>query len=259
MSFLAMLGASVAGALSGSLGNSISNSISQSQQFQNNKALQENSFKHDFEMLNAQVTSSAKLAEAQLKIRRDLLLAAGYTPTDAARGAAGLQTTRLLDWNGTRYFAPQAAITSQYTGNFTPVPVSPKGKAKPPVVRPTPRAPSLASSGSWGQPMASNSTLSSRLSTSSGSRSSRPSLPPSWYTGSSRSLEPFAPGALQTAFVTPPGSVSSRASTRSSASTVSTVDERLLTSWKPFNLRNQPGFTRFHPGALQMPTRGHAE
>lgn len=247
MSFLAMLGASVAGALSGSLGNSISNSISQSQQYQNNKALQENSFKHDFEMLSAQVASSAKLAEAQLKVRKDLLLAAGYTPTDAARGAAGLQTTRLLDWNGTRYYAPQAAITSQYTGGFTPVPLPTREKTKPPATRVASRAPSLASSGSWGQPVASNSTLSSRLSTSSRSRSSRPSLPQSWYTGSSRSLEPFGPGALQMAFVTPPGSVSSRASTRSSASTTSVVDERLLASWKPFNLRNQPGFTRFHP------------
>lgn len=250
MSFLAMLGASVAGALTGSLGNSISNSISQAQQFSNNQALQNNSFQHDFKMLAAQVESSSRLAERQLEIRQQLLSRAGYTPMDAARGAVGAPTTKVLDWNGTRYYAPQAAITSSFSGGFSPLVVDrPRAKVtqQSSTTRRTSSVPSLASSGSWGQPQASLSTVSSRLTASSRSRSSRSPLPESWYTGPSRSLGPFAPGALQMAFVTPPGSVSSRSSARSSASTVSTVDERLLSSWKPFNLRNQPGFTRFHP------------
>lgn len=245
MSVFGMIASAIAGPLFGSIGNMASNAASNAQNFQYNSALQQASFQHDKDMLAAQVDTSMQLAKKQLQLKHDMLRVAGYTHADAARGALGAPVTRILDWNGTRNYAPQAAATSSFSGGF-----SPQFQVSKPVrgAQRVQRAPSLASSTSWGQPQASLSTVSTAVSrSSSGSRSSRSSLSRSWYTGSSRSLEPFAPGALQTAFVTPPGSVSSRASTRTSASTASTVDERLLSSWKPFNLRNQPGFTRFHP------------
>lgn len=238
--FASAVGSSIAGAI----GQTTGNILTQAQQFEYNKQLQANSFQHDKEMLEAQVKTSIKLAEQQLGLRYNILRAGGYTAVDAARGALGAPTTRVLDWNGTRNYAPSAAVTSTFAGTFAPIPSARPKKQQASTQTETPqvsRAPSLASSDSWGQPQASLSTVSTSLSSLPSRRSSRrPSLPGSWYTGSSRSLSPFGPGALQLTYL-------SSASSSSTPSPASTVDERLLNSWKPFNLRNQPGFTRFHP------------
>lgn len=248
MSVFGMIASAIGGSLAGSLGNSVTNSISQAQQFEYNKTLQERSFQHDKEMLDAQVRTSEELAKRQLNLKYNMLRAGGYTATDAARGALGAPTTRVLDWSGTRNYAPEAAKTSSFSGGFLPSYNLSKNTKPISRAKQNSRPASLASSTSWGQPQASLSTgstglssLSSRPSPSSGPGSRRPSLPQSWYTGSSRSLSPFAPGALQLTYT------SSRSSSSSGTSAASTVDERLLSSWKPFNLRNQPGFTRFHP------------
>nr|QBR98794.1 VP2 [Norovirus GII]QBR98797.1 VP2 [Norovirus GII] len=225
----------------GSLVNAGANAINQKVDFENNKYLQNASFAHDKEMLQAQVEATKKLQAEMIAIKQGVLTAGGFSPSDAARGAINAPMTKVLDWNGTRYWAPNATSTTSMSGGFT-------GQT---VHRPTPnfktnQAPkSIPSSGSS---VRSNTTqLSSLSSHSSGSSRSSgsttvSSLPSSsrtrdWVNQQNLNLEPHMPGSLRTAFVTPP---SSRAS---SSGTVSTVPKGVLDSWtSAFNTRRQPLF-----------------
>nr|QBR98803.1 VP2 [Norovirus GII] len=225
----------------GSLVNAGANAINQKVDFENNKYLQNASFAHDKEMLQAQVEATKKLQAEMIAIKQGVLTAGGFSPSDAARGAINAPMTKVLDWNGTRYWAPNATSTTSMSGGFT-------GQT---VHRPTPnfktnQAPkSMPSSGSS---VRSNTTqLSSLSSHSSGSSRSSgsttvSSLPSSsrtrdWVNQQNLNLAPHMPGSLRTAFVTPP---SSRAS---SSGTVSTVPKGVLDSWtSAFNTRRQPLF-----------------
>lgn len=263
-----MAGAFLAGLagdmLTGGVGSLISagaNAINQKIEFGFNSQLQQNSFTHDKEMLAAQVAATKQLQRDMINIRRDILMEGGFTPTDAARGAVGAQMTQLVDWNGSRFAAPGASVTSSKAGVFThqirpgvTLAQTPRRQveAKPPP-KPTPQAtpaPTVLkpsdmfsmTSGSWGQPQASNSTKSTALSSTSSesgtiSRATRRTR--EWVEEqSARTPSPYMDGALRTAFVTPPTSSAS-----SSAGTVSTVPKELLDSWTPaFNLQRQPYF-----------------
>nr|AUD54979.1 VP2 [Norovirus GII]QEP54812.1 VP2 [Norovirus GII] len=239
--FLAGLAGDIATNTMGSLVSAGANAINQKVDFENNKFLQGESFKHDKEMLNAQVEATKKLQMDMINIKQGVLTAGGFSPTDAARGAINAPMTKVLDWNGTRYWAPNATTTTSMSGGFTSQVVH----------RPTPNfgnkqaprpAPSIASS------ERSNSTqLTSLSSHSSGSSRSSgstvvSSLPSSsrtreWVDSQNFNLEPHLPGSLKTAFVTPPSSVAS------SSGTVSTVPKGVLDSWtSAFNTRRQPLF-----------------
>nr|QBR98809.1 VP2 [Norovirus GII] len=229
----------------GSLVNAGANAINQKFDFENNKYLQNASFAHDKEMLKAQIEATKQLQADMIAIKQGVLTAGGFSPTDAARGAINAPMTKVLDWNGTRYWAPNATSTTSMSGGFT-------GQV---VHRTTPnfktnQAPkSIPSSGSS---VRSNSTqLTSLSSHSSGSSRSSgstavSSLPSSnrtreWVNQQNLNLEPHMPGSLKTAFVTPPSS------TASSSGTVSTVPKGVLDSWtSAFNTRRQPLFAYLH-------------
>ena len=216
----------------GSLVNAGANAINQTIDFENNKYLQNASFNHDKEMLNAQIEATKKLQADMIAIKQGVLTAGGFSPTDAARGAINAPMTKVLDWNGTRYWAPGATSTTSMSGGFTHQTVH----------RPTPnfktnQAPK--STPSSGSSVRSNSTQITSLSShsSGSSRSSGSNRTRDWVNQQNFNLEPHMPGSLRTAFVTPPSS------TASSSSTVSTVPKNVLDSWtSAFNTRRQPLF-----------------
>nr|BAF38395.1 hypothetical protein [Norwalk-like virus] len=228
----------------GSLVNAGANAINQKVDFENNKYLQSASFAHDKEMLKAQIEATKQLQSDMIAIKQSVLSAGGFAPADAARGSVNAPMTKVLDWGGTRYWAPNSTSTTMYSGGFTGQPVH----------RPTPNfsmkskpVPSVASSSHK-----SNSTASTQLgSVSSGSSRSSvstatSSLPSTtrtveWVRQQNRELEPHMPGSLRTAFVTPPSS------TASSSGIVSTVPKGVLDSWTPvFNTHRQPLFAYLH-------------
>nr|BEI74158.1 minor capsid protein [Norovirus GII] len=225
----------------GSLVSAGAGAINQKVDFENNKYLQNASFNHDKEMLNAQIEATKRLQADMIAIKQGALTAGGFSPTDAARGAINAPMTKVLDWSGTRYWAPNATSTTSMSGGFT-------GQA---VHRATPnlktnQAPK--STPSSGSSVRSSSTQLTNLSShsSGSSRSSGStmvsSLPSSsrtrdWVNQQNFNLEPHMPGSLRTAFVTPPSS------TASSLDTVSTVPKSVLDSWtSAFNTRRQPLF-----------------
>nr|ABC96756.1 ORF2 [Norovirus Hu/OsakaNI/2004/JP] len=219
-----MAGAFIAGLAGDMLTNTVgslvgagANAINQKVDFENNKYLQNASFAHDKEMLAAQVEATKKLQADMIGIKQGVLTAGGFSPADAARGAINAPMTKVLDWNGTRYWAPGATTTTSMSGGFT-------GQV---MHRPTPNfktsqtsRPALSS----GSSVRSNSTqitsLSSHSSGSSRSTGSTviSSLPSSsrtrdWVNQQNLNLEPYLPGSLRTAFVTPPSSIASSAGT----------------------------------------------
>nr|AWR17433.1 VP2 [Norovirus GII] len=229
----------------GSLANAGANAITQKIDFENNKQLQSASFQHDKDMLQAQVAATKQLQADMIAIKQGILTAGGFSPTDAARGAVGAPMTKVLDWSGTRYWAPNSTRTTGYSGQFTSAPVHMPTKT----IQPTPvkrTQPLSSSSGSVyslptqstaltkpssGPSVSSASTQSTKLSSvSSMDRTAN-------WVNQQRSLSPFMSGALNISHVTPP---SSRAS---SSGTVSTVPKEVLDSWTPaFNTRRQPLF-----------------
>nr|UUV61052.1 VP2 [Norovirus GII] len=225
----------------GSLVSAGANAINQTIDFENNKYLQNASFNHDKEMLNAQIEATKKLQADMIAIKQGVLTAGGFSPTDAARGAINAPMTKVLDWNGTRYWAPGATSTTSTSGGFTHQTVhrsTPNFKTNQ----------SPKSTPSSGSSVRSNSTQITSLSSHStgSSRSSGStvisSIPSSnrtrdWVNQQNFNLEPHMPGSLRTAFVTPPSS------TASSSGTVSTVPKNVLDSWtSAFNTRRQPLF-----------------
>lgn len=278
-SILGLLGGAGLDVLTGGLSSLISagaNAINQKIEFGFNQQLQQNSFTHDKQMLAAQVEATKKLQAEMIAIRQHALEQGGFTPTDAARGAVGAPMTKLVDWNGTRYWAPGAQRTTSYSGTYTGMAPRPSyreqvvaQKAAPPPRRSdgittmpnglkhasvqavtgnatfaTPNQLGSLRSSSWGQPQASNSTQSTSLPSSSASSSSdtlsrAATRTQQWVNDQQRSvrqLQPFHRDALRTTWVTPPASED----TRSVAST-----ENLLTlqSWTPaFNTQRQPLF-----------------
>ncbi|ANS11345.1 capsid protein VP2 [Norovirus Hu/GII.6/186/2005/USA] len=229
----------------GSLINAGANAINQKVEYDFNKQLQLASFKHDKEMLQSQVLATKQLQQEMMNIRQGVLTAGGFSPTDAARGAVNAPMTKILDWNGTRYFAPNSMKTTSYSGQFSSNPVH----RQPTLSRPDSQKVKINSdSASIYSSMStapSQSTHSMIL--TSGSGSSRTTSSPTvtstlsrtsdWVRGQNERLSPFMDGALQTTFVTPP---SSRASSNGS---VSTVPKAVLDSWTPmFNTHRQPLF-----------------
>nr|AAM95192.1 small basic protein [Norwalk-like virus] len=160
----------------------------QDQAYRQSLELQARSFSHDSAMLQQQVQATQMARSQWFDFQRAALQGAGFSDADATRLVLGASPTTLVDWNGTRLAAPQARVTTSFSGGFLPS-MSRVGAQRPQSSEsPTPSA-------------------STRVS--------------SWLS----SVEPFHPSALQTVWVTPPGStatsqVSSQRSPRSSASSV---------------------------------------
>nr|QPJ59486.1 VP2 [Norovirus GII] len=248
-----MAGAFVAGLAGDVLSNGLSslinagaNAINQRAEFDFNQKLQQNSFNHDKEMLQAQIQATKQLQADMMAIKQGVLTAGGFSPADAARGAVNAPMTQALDWNGTRYWAPNSMRTTSYSGKFTST--APVRQADFQHTQSRPSSGSSVSSfatqssrptltttaGSSHGTASSNSTRSTSLSQSTVSRAT--SRTGAWVRDQNRNLEPYMHGALQTAFVTPPSS-------RASDGTVSTVPKGVLDSWTPaFNTRRQPLF-----------------
>lgn len=244
--FFAGLAGDVASNGIGSLINAGANAINQKVEYDFNKQLQMASFKHDKEMLQSQVLATKQLQQEMMNIKQGMLTAGGFSPADAARGAVNAPMTKILDWNGTRYWAPNSMKTTSYSGQFSSSPVhrtpaasqhtaSPKGKLQSDSVS-VYSSPSTVSSQSTHSTVLSSGTGSSR-STPTSTATPTLSRTSDWVRGQNEGLSPFMDGALQTTFVTPP---SSRAS---SNGTVSTVPKAVLDSWTPmFNTHRQPLF-----------------
>lgn len=162
----------------------------QAQRYQQDLQLQQNSFKHDKEMLGYQVQASNALLAKNLNTRYALLQAGGLSSADAARAVAGAPVTRIVDWNGTRIAAPTSNTTTLRSGGFMAVPIPLSSKTKQPVMsgqdNPNYAASSISRTASWVQSQ-----------------------------NSMRSVSPFHSDALRTVWVTPPGS-SSTSSVQSS-------------------------------------------
>ena len=107
----------------GSLINAGANAVNQKVEYDFNKQLQMASFKHDKEMLQSQVLATKQLQQEMMNIRQGVLTAGGFSPADAARGAVNAPMTKILDWNGTRYWAPNSMKTTSYSGQFSSSPV----------------------------------------------------------------------------------------------------------------------------------------
>ncbi|AII73781.1 VP2 [Norovirus GII/Hu/JP/2007/GII.P7_GII.14/Fukuoka/KK282] len=249
--FLAGLAGDVVTSSLGSLVGAGANAINQKVEYDFNRQLQEASFRHDKDMLKAQVAATAGLQQAMIDIKREALTAGGFSPADAARGAVRAPMTQILDWNGSRYWAPNSMKTTGYSGTFASqgIKSSPHlSNQIPSSVKSTKPLPSISSSSSvYSSPSTapSQSTQSTTLSAGTGSsrsntvstKTSTLSRTSDWVRGQNEMLGPFMSGALQTAYVTPP---SSRAS---SQGTVSTVPKAVLDSWTPmFNTHRQPLF-----------------
>nr|AWV14077.1 VP2 [Norovirus GI] len=186
----AIIGAIAASAAGSALGAGIqagAEAALQSQRYQQDLTLQQNSFKHDKEMIAYQMEMSNNLLAKNLNTRYSLLQAGGLSSADAARAVAGAPVTRIVDWNGTRIAAPNSSATTLRSGGFMTVPMPFSSKT---------RAPST--SGSIGMTNPNYGDTMSRVSSWVQSQNS-----------SVRSVSPFHRGALQTVWVTPPGSTSS--------------------------------------------------
>nr|AGL98417.1 VP2 capsid protein [Norovirus Hu/GII/T091/TN/1976]QPJ59087.1 VP2 [Norovirus GII] len=248
--FFAGLASDVLGTGLGSLIGAGAGAINQKVEYENNRKLQQASFQfssdlqqasfqHDKDMLQAQIKATQKLQHDLMRVKQAVLLEGGFSPTDAARGAINAPMTKVLDWSGTRYWAPGARVTTSNAGQFSfSQPIrEPSGRTAP-ARSPANRASSVSAPSST----LSNQTTSTRLGTSAGSGasvsgSSSASRVRSWVEGQNRSLSPFMDGALHTSFVTPPSSKSS------SQGTVSTVPKEVLDSWTgAFNTHRQPLF-----------------
>nr|BAF38404.1 unnamed protein product [Norwalk-like virus] len=239
--FLLGLATDLIGGGIGSLINAGANAINQKVEYDFNKKLQSSSFAHDKEMLQAQVDATRQLQQDLIQLKQDTFLSAGYLPADAARGSLGVPMTKALDWNGTRYWAPNSMGTSSYSGRFSSRPASNLTFQNPQPPRQPPKTPTPTSGSTSASSASSVSTTSTGLSSTSTtpSRLSRSSTTTDrtreWV--NSQNLGPYMDGALRTAFVTPPSSRSS------SVGTVSTVPDFVLDSWTPsFNTRRQPLF-----------------
>nr|QVQ62907.1 VP2 [Norovirus GII] len=230
----------------GSLINAGANAVNQKVEYDFNKQLQMASFKHDKEMLQSQVLATKQLQQEMMNIRQGVLTAGGFSPADAARGAVNAPMTKILDWNGTRYWAPNSMKTTSYSGQFSSSPVHKSPAPSLHTASPKSRLQNdSASVYSFPSSVSSQSTHSTVLSAGTGSSRSIPtstatptlSRTSDWVRGQNERLSPFMDGALQTAFVTPPSSKAS------SNGTVSTVPKAVLDSWTPmFNTHRQPLF-----------------
>lgn len=158
----------------------------QSQRYQQNLQLQENSFKHDKEMIGYQVEASNQLLAKNLATRYSLLRAGGLSSADAARSIAGAPVTRIVDWNGVRVSAPESSATTLRSGGFmsVPIPYAPKQKQLQPsgISNPNYSPSSISRTTSWVE-----SQNSSRFG----------------------NLSPYHTEALNTVWLTPPGSTAS--------------------------------------------------
>ncbi|AII73718.1 VP2 [Norovirus GII/Hu/JP/2002/GII.P12_GII.13/Saitama/T80] len=233
-----MAGAFIAGLAGDMLTSAVSsltsagaNAINQKLNFDYNKQLQNASFQHDKEMLQAQIDATKKLQSEMIAIKHGVLTAGGFSPADAARGAVNAPMTRVLDWSGTRYYAPNSVQTTSYSGQFTPSPVHRvQVKSSSNSSQRTAAPSSIRSLSTQSTSVTGSTSLGGSSATSSSSRTAD-------WVQQQRALSPYMHGALQTAYVTPP---SSRAS---SVSSVSTVPKGVLDSWTPvFNTRRQPLF-----------------
>nr|AWR17613.1 VP2 [Norovirus GII]QPJ59372.1 VP2 [Norovirus GII] len=228
--FIAGLAGDMLTSAVGSLTSAGANAINQKLNFDYNKQLQNASFQHDKEMLQAQIDATKKLQSEMIAIKHGVLTAGGFSPADAARGAVNAPMTRVLDWSGTRYYAPNSVQTTSYSGQFTPSPVHRAQVKSPSNSSQRTAAPSSIRS------LSTQSTSLGSTSSGGSSTASSSSRTADWVQ-QQRALSPYMQGALQTAYVTPP---SSRASSMSS---VSTVPKGVLDSWTPvFNTRRQPLF-----------------
>nr|AGT62524.1 minor capsid protein [Norovirus Hu/GII.2/TCH-560/USA/2002] len=226
----------------GSLINAGANAINQRAEFDFNQQLQQNSFNHDKEMLQAQIQATKQLQADMMAIKQGVLTAGGFSPADAARGAVNAPMTQALDWNGTRYWAPSSMRTTSYSGRFTSTTPIRQADFQHTQTRPSSGSSVVSYSTQSSRPTSittagssttSNSTRSTNLPSTVSRATSRTS---EWVRDQNRNLEPYMRGALQTAFVTPPSS-------RASDGTVSTVPKGVLDSWTPaFNTRRQPLF-----------------
>nr|AKM20816.1 VP2 [Norovirus GI]QPJ58784.1 VP2 [Norovirus GI]QPJ58790.1 VP2 [Norovirus GI] len=193
----AVLGAIAATAAGSAVGAGIeagTQAALQHQRYQQDLNMQSLSFQHDKEMLGLQVDASNALLQRNLATRYNLLSAAGLSSADAARMIAGAPPTKVVDWNGVRISAPTSSAITLKSGSFMSVPVM-NYKTNKNVTGID--NPNYAPSGS------------SMVSRTSQWVESQNSL---------RSLDPFHRSALQTTWVTPPGSTS--VSTVSSTSTI---------------------------------------
>nr|AWR17720.1 VP2 [Norovirus GII] len=229
----------------GSLINAGANAINQKVEYDFNKQLQLASFKHDKEMLQSQVLATKQLQQEMMNIRQGVLSAGGFSPTDAARGAVNAPMTKILDWNGTRYFAPNSMKTTSYSGQFSSNPVHRQptlSRSDSPKIKANSDSASVYSSASTVSSQSTHSTALTAESkpsrpTSSSTATSTLSRTSDWVRGQNERLSPFMDGALQTTFVTPPSSKAS------SYGSVSTVPKAVLDSWTPmFNTHRQPLF-----------------
>ncbi|BAS30108.1 VP2 [Norovirus Hu/GII.4/Nagano3/2010/JP] len=253
--FFAGLASDVLSSGLGSLINAGAGAINQKIDFENNRKLQQASFQfssnlqqasfqHDKEMLQAQIEATKKLQQEMMKVKQAMLLEGGFSETDAARGAINAPMTKVLDWSGTRYWAPDARTTTYNAGRFsTPQPSGAlPGRNNPRTPTPARGSPSTSSSASTATSIYSNRTVSTRLGSTAGSGTNVSSPPStartrSWVEDQNRNLSPFMRGAHNISFVTPPSSRSS------SQGTVSTVPKEVLDSWTgAFNTRRQPLF-----------------
>ncbi|BAS30168.1 VP2 [Norovirus Hu/GII.4/Osaka3/2011/JP] len=253
--FFAGLASDVLSSGLGSLINAGAGAINQKIDFENNRKLQQASFQfssnlqqasfqHDKEMLQAQIEATKKLQQEVMRVKQAMLLEGGFSETDAARGAINAPMTKILDWSGTRYWAPDARTTTYNAGRFsTPQPSGALPvRTNPRTPAPARGSPSTSSNASTATSMHSNQTVSTRLGSTAGSGTNVSSLPStartrSWIEDQNRNLSPFMRGAHNISFVTPPSSRSS------SQGTVSTVPKEVLDSWTgAFNTRRQPLF-----------------
>ncbi|AFX81125.1 capsid protein VP2 [Norovirus Hu/Norwalk/10051/2009/VNM] len=253
--FFAGLASDVLGSGLGSLINAGAGAINQKIDFENNRKLQQASFQfssnlqqasfqHDKEMLQAQIEATKKLQQEIMKAKQAMLLEGGFSETDAARGAINAPMTKVLDWSGTRYWAPDARTATYNAGRFsTPQPSGTlPGRINPRTPTPARGSSSTSSNASTATSIHSNQTVSTRLGSTAGSGTNVSSLPStartrSWVEDQNRNLSPFMRGAHNISFVTPPSSRSS------SQGTVSTVPKEVLDSWTgAFNTRRQPLF-----------------
>nr|CAA54135.1 unnamed protein product [Caliciviridae] len=253
--FFAGLASDVLGSGLGSLINAGAGAINQKVEFENNRklqqasfqfssTLQQASFQHDKEMLQAQIEATQKLQQDLMKVKQAVLLEGGFSTADAARGAINAPMTKALDWSGTRYWAPDARVTTYNAGHFSTPQSSGAltGRTNSRVPAPARSSPSALSNAPTATSLHSNQTVSTRLGSSAGSGTGVSSLPSaartrSWVEDQNRNLSPFMRGALNTSFVTPPSSRSS------SQSTVSTVPKEIVDSWTgAFNTRRQSLF-----------------
>ncbi|BAS30087.1 VP2 [Norovirus Hu/GII.4/Hokkaido4/2010/JP] len=253
--FFAGLASDVLSSGLGSLINAGAGAINQKIDFENNRKLQQASFQfssnlqqasfqHDKEMLQAQIEATKKLQQEMMKVKQAMLLEGGFSETDAARGAINAPMTKVLDWSGTRYWAPDARTTTYNAGRFsTPQPSGAlPGRNNPRTPTPARGSPSTSFSASTATSIYSNQTVSTRLGSTAGSGTNVSSPPStartrSWVEDQNRNLSPFMRGAHNISFVTPPSSRSS------SQGTVSTVPKEVLDSWTgAFNTRRQPLF-----------------